>query len=384
MHALLGSGHKSAAEALAAAFERSGAATARVEDALDHVHPLVRRLWMAAYRRVSEGAPGLYKAFYDASDADDRDAGAASSLRAGRLSRIFLANLDALVAGFRPDAVVCTMQFPLQLAAHMRHTGALRAPLYVVVTDHVPHGSWVAEGVARYFVPGALTAEGFARKGVEPALLCAAGVPVRPELAEPKCAGAARRRRGLPLDRPVITLFGGGIEAGRVRRMAAGLLAGPAPATLVTVAGRSDGVAAALAGVERGPLVDLVRHGAVDFVDDLVVASDLVITKAGGLITAEVLARGRPMLLTAPIPGQEEWNADVVCALGAGVQIHSPDAVASNAFDLLAQPGRLALMAEQARRAGRPRAALEIADSILADLGRPAAPAGEPTRARAA
>ena len=34
--------------------------------------------------------------------------------------------------------------------------------------------------------------------------------------------------------------------------------------------------------------------------------ADLVATKPGGLTTAECLAMGRPMLLFAPIPGQEE------------------------------------------------------------------------------
>ncbi|HMQ32058.1 MAG TPA: glycosyltransferase [Chloroflexaceae bacterium] len=372
LHALLGNGHRSAAEALASALRRAGG-EAVVEDALDHVNPLVRRLWMATYSRVSERAPLLYKAFYEASDADSLAGGAAGTLRVGRLSHYFLADLGRLLARARPDAVVCTMQFPLQLMSYLRHCGALRVPLYVVVTDYVPHGSWVAAGVARYFVPSAQTAEGFARKGVDRARLCAAGVPVRPELAEPNDGAAARRRRGLPLDRPVISLFAGGLEPGRARELVAGLLAGPAPATLVAVAGRSEGLAAALADLPPGPSVELITYGAVDFVDDLVAASDLVVTKAGGLITAEVLARGRPLLLTPSMPGQEEWNADYVCATGAGVLLHSPEAVAATAFELLAQPERLAMMAEQAWRAGRPRAAHDVAASILADLRRPAA-----------
>jgi hypothetical protein len=37
---------------------------------------------------------------------------------------------------------------------------------------------------------------------------------------------------------------------------------------------------------------------------------DLIITKAAGLIVSEVLARGRPLVIVDPIPGQEEWNAD--------------------------------------------------------------------------
>jgi processive 1,2-diacylglycerol beta-glucosyltransferase len=95
-----------------------------------------------------------------------------------------------------------------------------------------------------------------------------------------------------------------------------------------------------------------------------------VITKAGGLIVSEVLARGTPMIIIDPIPGQEEWNADVVAGSGAGIQLRMPESVPHAALDLLAQPERLALMREQARRVGRPQAAIEIADHILHELRR--------------
>ena len=366
LHALLGDGHRRAAEALAVALD--GTAQVLVEDALDYIHPLARRLWTTGYRRLSEQAPALYKAFYRASDAGDLQTGMSSTLRAGRLSRRYLARIDWLVASYRPDAVVCTMQFPLQLMSHMRHTRVLRAPLYVVVTDYVPHGSWVAAEVERYFVPSEQTAAGFARKGVARRQLCVTGVPVDPELARPKSRAEARLRLGLPQNRPVLVLFGGGIKPGHLRQIAAGLLAGPLPATLVTVSGRNERMAVALAGLQPGPEVDLVQYGAVAFVDDLVAASDLVITKAGGLITSEVLARGRAMLLTGSLPGQEEWNADFVCGVGAGVQIHTPAVVAATAFELLAWPERLAQMEAQARRVGWPQAAHKVAARILADL----------------
>lgn len=368
LHALLGSGHRSAAEALAAAMAGREGVDVRVEDALEHLLPLARPLWMEAYRRISEGAPSIYRAFYDASDAADAGSAAASNLRAGWLSRIFLARIDRLIADYRPDAVVCTMQFPLQLMSHMRHTGALRAPLYVVVTDFVPHGSWVAAGVAAYFVPSGLTAAGFARKGVPRELLHVTGTPVRPEAAAPKCRAEVRQRRGIPLDKPLITLFGGGLNPRVVRSVAEQILGAGTPCSLAVVAGRNRGLEAALAGLASTPAVTLLRHGAIDFVDDLLVASDLLIGKSGGMTTSEALARGVPMVLIDPIPGQEEWNADFVVGAGAGVQLGTPEAAAPVALDLLQDPARLALMRAQALRAGRPHAARDVADAILGEL----------------
>jgi processive 1,2-diacylglycerol beta-glucosyltransferase len=368
LHALLGSGHRSAAEAVGAALRGREGVAVRVEDALEHLLPLAKTLWTETYRRVSERAPRVYRAFYDASDAADAESAAASNLWAGRLSRYFLARIDRLVDGYRPDAVLCTMQFPLQLMSHMHHTGALRAPLYVAVTDFVPHGSWVAEGVSAYFAPSEATAEGFVRKGVPRHLIHVTGTPIRPEAALQKGRAEVRRRRGIPLAKPLVTLFGGGISPHTARAVAEGFLAAGTPCTLATVAGRNDRLEAALAGLHGTPAVTLIRHGAIDFVDDLLAASDLLIGKAGGLTTSEALARGVPMVMIEPLPGQEEWNADFVVGAGAGVLLSASEAAAPVALELLADPARLALMRTRALCAGRPHAARDVAEHILADL----------------
>jgi processive 1,2-diacylglycerol beta-glucosyltransferase len=109
-----------------------------------------------------------------------------------------------------------------------------------------------------------------------------------------------------------------------------------------------------------------------------VAASDLVVTKPGGLIVSEVLARATPLLIIDPIAGHEEWNADFVAGSGAGMQLRYPDGVALAARYLLDDPARLAMMRRQAQRVGRPRAALDIAGRVLADLGQapPAESAG--------
>jgi processive 1,2-diacylglycerol beta-glucosyltransferase len=101
-----------------------------------------------------------------------------------------------------------------------------------------------------------------------------------------------------------------------------------------------------------------------------VAASDLVVTKSGGLITSEVLARGKPMIVVDPIPGQEEWNADFVAGAGAGIQIRLPEMVPAAILGLLEQPKRLEAMRAQAELVGRPHAAMDIAKYILADISK--------------
>jgi processive 1,2-diacylglycerol beta-glucosyltransferase len=50
--------------------------------------------------------------------------------------------------------------------------------------------------------------------------------------------------------------------------------------------------------------------------DKYMAAADFMVGKAGGLTTSEALARGLPMALIEPIPGQEERNADHLLEAG--------------------------------------------------------------------
>ncbi|MBX0330525.1 hypothetical protein K2Z83_22985 [Oscillochloris sp. ZM17-4] len=236
------------------------------------------------------------------------------------------------------------------------------------MTDFAAHSSWVHPSIDRYFLPSAITAQLLVRLGVPADLLEVTGIPVRAEIAAPKAPAAMRARHGLPPDGPVISLFGAGIEPQRVRLMVEGLLGLDAPLTLVTVTGRSAELAQHLDGLAGHGQVRLVRLGQMAYVDDLVAASDLVITKAGGLIVSEVLARHTPLLIIDPIPGQEEWNADMVAAAGAGTQLRMPEMVPIAVQALLAQPARLALMRQRAAAVGHPHAAAAIARRLLADL----------------
>jgi processive 1,2-diacylglycerol beta-glucosyltransferase len=146
------------------------------------------------------------------------------------------------------------------------------------------------------------------------------------------------------------------------------LLRSRTPGTLVVIPGRNEKLSQEIADLTDGPHMKLIKLDKIEFVDDLVAASDLVITKAGGLIVSEILARGTPMVIFEPLPGQEEWNADVVSGYGAGIQVRMPEMAALATLRLLNQPERLQAMRDHAQDVGRPRAALDIAEYILVSL----------------
>ena len=362
LYASVGMGHQSAALALARAFEQLPNTSVMVEDTLRQSLPLFRRGYAGIYLRISDKAPDFWSFFYARTD---RPSGLVAGARALSTS-VGVRGLPALLEHARPDAIICTHFLPIEALALMRRDVS---PIYCVLTDYHAHQFWACPSVARYFVPTDATRSEMVAAGAPAERVYVSGIPIDPAIGAPADRETARRQIGLPADRPVVALLGSGLPIERVRAIA---LALPAelrqPTTVVVATGRNRALAERLADLEQAAGGALRVLGPQPSLDPLIVASDLVLSKAGGLTVSEVLARGVPLLLPMPMAGQERWNADYVIGAGAGLGRESARELAAAAADLLVDPARRAAMAAAARAAARPAAAQHIAARVLADL----------------
>jgi len=367
LYASLGMGHISAANALSQAFSCFPDIEVLSEDALAYASSVYRNAVIQAYKNSSEKVPQLYKALYEGSDISDLERSLDSNLAWAKLELPFFRRLGRLIRETAPDAIVCVQQIPSRLLQLLEPEDQVSKPQYVVVTDLIAHSTWLNYGVDGYFLPNDLSANILKQRGVNSALLHITGIPVKLEITKPKSSGEMRSRHHLPKDLSVVTLFGGGLNSRRVYAIVSSLLETLNSAMIVVVAGRNEDLLETLTDLTDSPHVRLRKVGTIDYVDDLIVASDLIITKAGGLITSEILARGTPTIIVDPLPGQEEQNADVIAAAGAGVQLRLLEMVAPAVKYLLNHPDRLNQMRQSALEIGHPRAALNIAEQILSD-----------------
>ena len=74
-------------------------------------------------------------------------------------------------------------------------------------------------------------------------------------------------------------------------------------------------------------------------------------------------------MLTSYLPGQEEGNAEFVVRAGAGSYAPRPRDLAAEIGRLRDDPAALAAMRAASARAGRPRAAADIADLLAEAAG---------------
>src|SRR5437764_15344963 len=117
---------------------------------------------------------------YKSSDLDDPDAVAATNAVRARIERLPVRRLERFVTSYAPDAIVCTHMFPLTVFQRLKRQGALRQPLYCLVTDYMVHDMWIDDVVDGCFLASEPTREAMIVRGVAPAILHVTGIQVNP------------------------------------------------------------------------------------------------------------------------------------------------------------------------------------------------------------
>jgi processive 1,2-diacylglycerol beta-glucosyltransferase len=365
LHATAGAGHTRAAQAIAVALKLSGEACELV-DILDCTPALFRRMYVKSYIELVQKAPELWGYLYDRSDV----ARPATSKRVrARLAFNQLNSLPfkKLLKEIAPKAIVCTHFLPLELLSDLKGRGKIDTPVHAVVTDVSAHALWVYPNIDCYHVATRAAARELGQKGFPAERIRVTGIPVDPVFAERVSAPTARAKLGLP-EKPTALLLAGGFGVGPMMQALESFRGSRAEISLVAVAGKNAALEAKCRALAAKLPVPAAVHGFVTNIHELMDAADLIVTKPGGLTTMEVLAKGKPMALVLPIPGQEQRNCEYLLEAGAAVRLYD---VADAAFYLeawLADADRMKRMRAAAKAIARPHAAHEIAAAVSGGL----------------
>lgn len=360
-----GAGHLRAAQAVTHAIrERFPNVEVVSADALEYTNAAFRKGYTEGYETLVRNLPSVWERIYESLETKPADSNAKKL--ATLWSRLNTKHLLMFVENFKPDVIACTHFLPAEVLGAQRAKGKLRAPVYTILTDYDIHSMWIQEGVTGYFVASSEMAHALREKGIGTASVEVSGIPILPEFArEYPPRETMRQTLGLnPAQRTVLVAAGGfGMMSADD---AVKLLAGHLPeAQFLAVAGRNAELEKRLKKLARAYKGRVKPFGFVDNMHELMAASDVAVSKSGGLTTSECLAMGLPMLVFNPIPGQEERNAIYLLEHGAGLWARTPAQMLFKVKALLDDPKRLADMQEAARRIARPRAAFDIAERLM-------------------
>jgi processive 1,2-diacylglycerol beta-glucosyltransferase len=366
-----GGGHLQAAAALDEAWTTAHPSDeVKRVDLLDLVPKLQRKFYAEGYVKLIAHAPELYELFFNKTDNPKR-LRELSTLRrrfAEHTNRKFV----RLVDQFKPDVVLCTHFLPLEVLGSLKSRkpaggaaeGARHHPYVVcVVTDFEAHALWMEPGVDLYCVAAEETKARLVARKVDGEGVVVTGIPIGGRFSQPIDAALVRRRRGLRDDLPTVLVLGGGFGMGPVAEILESLDGIEREFQVVVVAGRNVELRRELAAHDRRHPTHVL--GFVTNMHEMMAVADLIVSKPGGLTTAEALALGRPLFIINPIPGQEAANSDFLLERGAAAKVNRVEDLPFRIDRLLGSP-KLKDMAASARALGRPDAAPAVCKAVRA------------------
>ena len=358
-----GHGHVMAAHAVAGAMRRRHPTVDVSElDALTKIAGWYGRAYRRVYLGLADKAPLAWRALYTMTDKGGSPAGHLLTMAAGQ-------SLIRACLRWQPHVILSTHFMGPEILGRVVRQGKLLSKLDLVITDHDVHRMWYSPDVRRYYVASELVKARLSlRYGVPEERIHVTGIPVRREFTEKQDLPAIRADLGLDPARPVVLFMSSGFTSGPIRKSILGIWQERPDAQIVAVCGRNQRLRRMVDALPR-PAGGVLR--ALGFTDTpwaAVAVADVVISKSGGITTAECTTMGKPLIISACIPGQEERNVDALQEAGAGVLALTPEEVRWRTARLLADSARLKAMARAARAFARPSAANDIADAIAEDL----------------
>jgi processive 1,2-diacylglycerol beta-glucosyltransferase len=263
------------------------------------------------------------------------------------------------------DIIISTHFLASQLVCDLKRRGKVSAPLMTVTTDYGLHSYWILPESEYYVTADENCRRHLMASGIPGGRIQALGIPVSPEFARRKSREPIREKLVLAPRLPAVLMLSGGFGVGPIEHMVADLARVRSNFQLVVIAGRNRPLLNHLRQARQNLPFKMIPTGYTEQMDEYMRAVDLVISKPGGLTTAEAMAAGVPMLVVNPIPGQEDMNSDMVLEHGAGIKaMHQVD-IPHRLEELLSQPARLAAMRRNALALGKPQAAQDIARLVM-------------------
>lgn len=341
----IGSGHDSVANAIGQALlEEAPGSEVKVVDTFQYINSVLNKVVVGSYMETLKFTPKVWGYLYDQAQEGERlvDLGQL-------LSKVLSPKLEQLLKEINPDVILTTHAFPTGMLSILKTRGSIKIPLASAVTDYHVHSFWIHQGVDMYFLPAPDLAYPLIEAGIPKERIRPVGIPIRSQFRQLTDPCLAKKRLGLE-GSPVILVMGGGLGLGRIELIARELLSETA-FQIVVVAGKNKRLQDNLNCV-RDPRLKV--YGFVDSMAEVITAADLIISKPGGVTTAEILALKKPLIIYSSLPGQEDRNSDYLLNKGVAVKVRKIENLIPEIKSLWENSLRLKHMREMAELLGAP------------------------------
>lgn len=235
-------------------------------------------------------------------------------------NRLMTSKLHKSINSFIPDAIICTHSFPSSIISALKQKKIPDTPLISVITDYNIHTSYVNDHTDYYVIPHENLSYVMENYGVSSNKILPFGIPIRREFEQTVDIAEVHQRYELE-DKKTVLVMGGGLGLGEIYNIVFELDKKLEDVQIIAIAGRNNRLEQKLKSMSTKN--KMVILGFVNNIHELMEVSDCIITKPGGVTTAEVLCKQKPLIIFSPLPGQEYENAEFL--LNSGVAVATSD-----------------------------------------------------------
>lgn len=327
-----------------------------------HTSPISEKIVNFLYMAVIKKMPWLWDYMYDNLKVKKK-----IDILKKIVHRINYPKLKRLFEKFMPEVIVCSQAYPCGLVADYKKYFKTNFKLVAVLTDFVPHAYWIYDTVDYYIAPSEEIKEELVKKGVREEKIKVFGIPISPKFSVRYDKYHLRKTLGFKEDIFTVLIMGGGQGLGPLDKIIEYLDRLDLELQIILV----TGINKKLFGKINKKIFSFKQKikllGFTDNIEKLMAMADLIITKPGGITTAEALSQGLPMLIINPLPGQEMNNMRYLIRNGVALEVKKIEDIGKAIKEFFCDRGKLKTMSEKARAISHPNSSLEIAEFILSN-----------------
>lgn len=307
-----GEGHNSAARAIETILCQKGI-TCEVADPVSFQSERMQRMVSSIYNNTIRKKPAVFGAVYKLGDLYS-----SSKLP----SPVYYANahysdsLKKYITENKFDAVVCTHLYGMEAMTAIRKKDTFPVPCYGILTDYTCIPFLDETNLNGYFVPTQEVKKRLIEKGIPEESIWISGIPVDESFRFHPSREEARYSLQIPDEKKVFLVMTGGVGCENMESLCRQLMKELTDnCMLLVLAGKNQELQDRLNEQYR----DNNRIQTVSFTREVplyMAASDVLLSKPGGLSSTEAAVANIPLIHIHAIPGCESRNAEFFSKCG--------------------------------------------------------------------
>lgn len=306
-----GGGHNTAAKAIKEVFDSYGD-ECEIKDALSFGGQLASDLVCDTYVEMVKKTPELFGMLYKMGGkfgqlSTKSEISIKSPIYV--INKLYADALEEYIENKKIDIVICCHFFGAEAMTHLKNRHNLKTPFYFVATDYYASPMIEETEPEKIFMAHKDTSFTYTNKGISSHKLIPTGIPVAQKFLKPSNKEEARQKLGIKKNEQVYLIMSGSMGFGDSIQTAKYIFDhGNENTKVIVITGNNKEMFKKF--LEEFPAeIRLEVVGFTSEVDVYMEASDLLLTKPGGLSSTEALVKGIPIIHTSPIPGCESENA---------------------------------------------------------------------------